>query len=451
MKSMSIVAGALALLLGAAACSSHAAPPAGQGSSTGGAADSSAPTANSGTALAGGSFGSLGAVCGDGTASGSTDVGVSDTAIHIATVADVGATAAPGLNQAFWDSATAFVDWCNAAGGILGRKLVLDKRDAKLTDYLPIVNQSCPVDFAMVGGQSAGDDTGLSARLACKLPDIAPYIFGPQSVDAKLRAAAFPTPNDQVFLGGVHTFFQKFAGTQSAVGAVFPGGATGAQQEKIFTEGLKAIGGKLISVLTYNQGGQVSWTPLVAQLRKAGVKLLLIDADPGSTASLEQAMQSQNWWPEVQVGAPHLYDQQFLKALRIPAQNFYVYTPIVPIEDAPNNPPTQQYIDIVKKYVPNGQIGFPGVESFSAMLLFAQAAKSCGSNLTRDCVMGDIAKTKSWTGGGLTSTADPGDNAMPQCYVVMKITGGTGKLTYERYEPANGFDCSSDNAPHIKP
>ena len=254
------------------------------------------------------------------------------------------------------------MDWCNAAGGILGRKLTLDKTDAALTNYLPEVKLMCPVDFSMVGGQSAGDDTGVAARVACGLPDIAPYIFGPQSVDSTLKAAAFPTPNTQVFLGGVHTFFTQQPALKAAVGAIFPNGATGVEQQKIFTEGLKADGGTLVSVQQYTQGGQLQLGTDHRQHAPGGSQFLLLDADAGSVASLEQAMATANWWPAVQMGAPHLYDDQFLKLMTVMPQNFYVYTPIAPLEEASTNPATAQYINIVKQSVPTAQVGFPGVD-----------------------------------------------------------------------------------------
>ena len=376
------------VLLVATACGSS-------GGNSGGAT-----TGSGAKALTSGTFGGLKDVCGPGHASGATATGVTKSAIRLASVADVGAASSPGLDKAFWDAGTAFVAWCNAAGGILGRKLVLDKRDAALTDYPPIVAQSCTTDLAMVGGQAVLDDTGLSARLKCGLPDIAPYIYGPGSVSAPLKAAAFPTPSDQVFLGGVYKFFAADPALKAAVGAVFPNGAAGAEQEKIFTEGLKAVGGHLVSVQEYNATVQASWSPIVVSLHKAGVKLLLIDADLGPTASLEQAMQSLGWWPQVQVGPPHLYATQFLQQLSVAPQNFYVYTPIVPIEDASSNPATAQYVSIMHAYNPTGQIGFPGVESFSSWLMFATAAKACGSALTRACLMKQISATTSWTRRG---------------------------------------------------
>ena len=47
-------------------------------------------------------------------------------------MADPGAAAAPGLGKEFFQVGDAFMKWCNAAGGINGRKIVLTKYDAKL-------------------------------------------------------------------------------------------------------------------------------------------------------------------------------------------------------------------------------------------------------------------------------------------------------------------------------
>ena len=53
-----------------------------------------------------------------------------------------------------------------------------------------------------------------------------------------------------------------------------------------------------------------------------------------------------------------------------------------------------------------------GINSFSSWLLWAQSAKACGSNLTRECILAEAAKVKSWDGGGLHAPFTPG-NAPP--------------------------------------
>ena len=112
---MAAIAAVTALVL--SACSSH-------GKSTGTTsppAPASSAASTSADASGAGSFGTLGQVCGPGSAKGATDTGVTDSEIHVGTVADVGWSAAPGLLQPIFDGADAFVGWCNAAGGINGR------------------------------------------------------------------------------------------------------------------------------------------------------------------------------------------------------------------------------------------------------------------------------------------------------------------------------------------
>jgi hypothetical protein len=138
-----------------------------------GTSKSSSPTAPRATAAGAGDFGSLKAVCGPGDAKGATDVGVTDTTIRIGTMADPGATAQPGLDQELFDTADAFVKWCNAAGGILGRTLQLDKWDSKLTEVAARMIQACPVDLSLVGNGEAFDSAGVDQRTKCQLPEVA--------------------------------------------------------------------------------------------------------------------------------------------------------------------------------------------------------------------------------------------------------------------------------------
>ncbi|MEY3360585.1 MAG: hypothetical protein RL531_304, partial [Actinomycetota bacterium] len=132
---------ALALSLVAGACSRS-------DSSDGGSTD----TTGGGNAAASGSFGSLGEVCGPGDAKGATAQGVTDTEIRVGTVADPGFAGRPGLNQELFDAATVFTEWCNAAGGIEGRKIKVDLLDAKLVEYRQRILEACEQDFSLVGG-----------------------------------------------------------------------------------------------------------------------------------------------------------------------------------------------------------------------------------------------------------------------------------------------------------
>ena len=162
--------------------------------------------------MANGGFGDLSKVCAKGEAKGATDKGVTDTEIHIGTVTDKGFTGRSGLNKEMVDAANAFATWCNEKGGILGRKIVVDDLDAKLTDYNGVVTQACDTDFALVGGGAVFDDADNGGREACGLPNIPGYVVTPKARVAKLQVQPLPNP--------VYTFA---AGSFDAMERIAPG------------------------------------------------------------------------------------------------------------------------------------------------------------------------------------------------------------------------------------
>jgi hypothetical protein len=171
-------------------------------SSTGAA---SATTTSGGSVdLASGDFGTLKEVCGPGNAKGSTDKGVTDTSISITTMSDPGATAAPGLNQEIFDAADAFVGWCNAAGGILGRKIEVHKRDAALFQVAAKMVEACnQPDFMLVGNGEALDATGVQQRQSCGIPEMPSFDVSTAAGSAKDTIMPIPVPNAQSNMGGL--------------------------------------------------------------------------------------------------------------------------------------------------------------------------------------------------------------------------------------------------------
>src|SRR6266700_1940772 len=109
-----IFAAVAAVAVVAAGCSR-----AGSGSAQSSASASATASASQAASTVG-DFGTLKNVCHGGTASGATAQGVTSDAIQVGVMTDQGFTKDPQLA----DAAKAFASWCNAAGGIDGRKLV---------------------------------------------------------------------------------------------------------------------------------------------------------------------------------------------------------------------------------------------------------------------------------------------------------------------------------------
>ena len=84
------------------------------------------------------------------------DVGITDKVIRLAVVADVDNAVVPGLFQSAVDTVKAWATTVNKAGGIAGRKVVIDFIDSRLSadDARNAVIQACQKDFAMVGSEA---------------------------------------------------------------------------------------------------------------------------------------------------------------------------------------------------------------------------------------------------------------------------------------------------------
>jgi ABC-type branched-subunit amino acid transport system substrate-binding protein len=427
-------------VLGLAAC----------GSSGSGSGGSPAGSGSSGSAsTASGSFGTLGKVCGPGTAKGATATGVTNTSIEVSVIADINVPGAPGLLQPMWDTATAYVDWCNAAGGINGRKLVLDKRDSQETDYLPQVETSCTADLAMVGTMGVLDNTGVAAWEKCGIPNFTAATVSEAAANAKLMYPSNPLPADQENIGGFPVIFQQNPGVQDHIGTLYAEGAAGAREQHTYNEAIAADGGKVVYTAEYNATGQVNWAPYVEAMKKAGVQMLFLNDTIPTSVALDQAMSTAGWYPKIQISPPQDYDTSFLTTGASVAKNYYVYMPSEPLEAASAVPAVAQYKQIVSQYVPTAHLGFFGEMAFGSWLLFSEAAKACGSNLTRTCVEQQVAKQTNWTGGGLQGTINPASNRASDCFIIMKIVNA--KFVQAIPSKLGQFDCNPANVPVIKP
>src|ERR1700728_908712 len=118
----------------------------------------------------------VGKICEPGPGGASTVRGVGAKTINIAVFNDASNTILPGLEVEFTQQATAFADWCNAAGGINGRKIVIDNRDAALFNVAEQMTAACQSDFMAVGGGYAIDASGVPIREKCGLGQISGYL-----------------------------------------------------------------------------------------------------------------------------------------------------------------------------------------------------------------------------------------------------------------------------------
>jgi hypothetical protein len=259
-----------------------------------GAADTTAPAEGSegggGGATGAGDFGDLTEVCGDGDASGATAQGVTDDEIAVGTFADPGFAGRPGLNQELFDAAEVFTAWCNEAGGINGREIVLNQRDTALTEVRARTSEACREDFFLVGGGAVFDNEGQEDRLSCLLPDISGFVVTSEAKGADLLVQPVPNAVDAVNVGAQLYIKERFPDTLDSVGYLtgsLPTTVTVSDQNK---EAAEALGFETVHEAQYNAAGESSWAPFAEALRSNEVKGLQWTGEPENLAKLLQAV-----------------------------------------------------------------------------------------------------------------------------------------------------------------
>ena len=432
----------MVMALVAAACGERGEDPSGGVGGGGQAADTTTPSSGGE-----GDFGTLGGVCGPNEGGGAVPtgddaetLGADDDTIKVGTVSDPGFEGRPGLNIELHDASTAFVEWCNAAGGINGKQIELTLYDSAINNYQPEVEMACDNEFALVGSGAVQDNLWPTVGAACDLIDVAGFSVTPekagQSGQDPTETRTFqpvPNPSDQFPVGANQILLEDFPGSGDRSAILNADLATLIVQAEKQTEAEEAVGQTIVHTDVYNILGEANWTPFATSIRDADVSFLSFVGEGDNLALLQQALQEVGYEPEVTFQEANFYADAYLEAAGAAAEGTFMRIAIWPFEEADQNPATQLYIDNVE--ATGGTVAGLGVQSTSAWLLFATLAAECDreDNLTRSCILEGAAATDEWDGGGLHTATNPGANEIPACVIVMQVQDGA----FTRYAPTD--------------
>ncbi len=426
-------------------------------SSSGGGSNpsgSSAPASATAAAAGKGDFGTLKAICGPGNASGGIGRGVTASTIRIGTTADPGAAAAPGLEQEFFDTADAFSKWCNAAGGINGRKIIVDKWDAKLFNVGQAFTNACQKDFMLVGNGNAFDSAGVKPREGCKQGDIFAYTVSPEAATSAMQVSVNPSNPNQYSYGPLRLLVAAYPDSSKGVGIGSSNLSSLVPQGKRIQESLQKNGVK-VTVLQEQPPSVPNYRPYVEQLKGTGT--IGFDTINGQDITpLYQAMKDVGYTPQFSLLSVQFYLQSSVKA----AQALGTFPPTyigfshLPFELAgPQYPVLTQIKDILNASISSPRFTDFTASSFSAWALWAKEATACGSDLTSACVLQKAAAETAWTGGGLYAPVnlDPIHPQIAKCWLDIRLT--TNGWVYDKKvtNPDNGvYNCDPKNVVAVK-
>lgn len=402
-----------------------------------------------------GDFGTLTEVCGPNQGGGALAdadtgelLGISEDTIEVGTVADPGFTGRLGLNQEIFDTASAFVEWCNAAGGINGKQLELNLHDAAITNYQPVVEEACRTDFALVGAGAVQDNLWPEVGASCGLIDIAGFSVTPQKAGvvgqdlvAQRSVQVIPNPGDRYPLGAIKLLDEEFPDTKERTGFLYADFQTILVTYQKAKAAYEQIGHDVVETAAYALLGESNWQAFAVRMRDAGVESFGFIGEGENLANLQRAMVQIDYRPTVQLMESNFYDQEYLNAAGDAAEGTFIRTAIWPFEEADQNPATQHYLDMVNEI--DGKVAVLGAQSMSAWLLFATAAKECDldDNLTRSCVLETAASTSEWEGGGLHAPTSPATNEGPDCVIVLQVADGA----FTRFLPEEDYHCDPED------
>ena len=314
----------------------------GHGSSSAKAAAPSTSARPTASVSAAGDFGTLKAICGPGKATGATARGVTDTEIHIGTLADPNNTVLPGIGQESFDVGTAFAKWCNAAGGILGRKIVLSEHDSGLFNVAAKMIDACRSDFMLVASANPLDAAGVKPRLACNLAQIPAYVTSSQAATAG-EQVVIDSSIPQVAVGEWRALSKKFPAAFQAISLITVNGAGLDSFAERQRDALTSLGYKVVNFQKAPVTGVANWRPYVESARLAGAKAA-ITLSPDVSA-LVRSFGDVGWKPDVLPLGVQNYNAgtiELAKAGVLPTT--YVTTTYWPFEAADRSPAVRQAI-----------------------------------------------------------------------------------------------------------
>lgn len=394
-------------------------------------------------------FGTLEAPCSEapeGFTPTASDQGVTEDTITIGVVSDrAGPVKIP--TASIEESMQAFVNWCNELGGINGRTLDLKTYDSAIGNTLGAVEEACNGGlFALVGTGSVFDTDGAAASVECGLPDIAAYTATAGKTLAPNVITPVPNPPENNAVGPARYLVDEYPDAVQAAAVISSSQVPAAWTQALRVEETWSAVGFDFIYKGDTSMRQETYSAEAQQMKNDGIRFVTMVSEVAETAKLLRDMDTQGFEPDVVALGAQYYDAELLTE---PAsEGAYIEMNTIPFEEADTVPAMQQYLDAYEA------LGSPikptalGVQAFSAGLLFAEAAKNAGADLTRESLVDAMRNITSWDGGGLHFETNPGEETRAPCALVLQVRDGAFVRAHPE-EPGT-FSCEPENIVEVE-
>jgi hypothetical protein len=398
------------------------------------------------------------------------DVGITDSRIRLAVIADVDNSLAPGVFKASVDAMRAWAKVTNKAGGNAARKVVIDFIDSKLNpnDTRNAIITACASDFALVGsealfmsnvddmvacpnkaGQPIGipDMPGLALDNAEQCSAVSYPLIG--------RGAYCATKNDhpqtyQVPQGDfryylsknkdLHGIFMVPAALESTKNGLLPAYNAGADL------GIEKDGGGFYD--TFQRDPESALTPLIQVIKQNNSTFVYSGSDKMASMRKEAALQgvtSVKVWGCTQA----CYSKPFLESGGADVEGTCsVITSLPFYTEYKRNPTLEKLVAAVGGI---DKADSNAAASWTAALLFQDAtekALATGGTYDRQALFDALQQETKFDAQGIVGPTNVAQHEQPACIVITQVK--KGKLVRVHPKKPGTFDCSPKNLTDIQ-
>ncbi|MBI4729817.1 MAG: ABC transporter substrate-binding protein [Acidobacteria bacterium] len=375
---------------------------------------------------------------------GASDTGVTASTVKIGSIITITGPL-PGQFNAARDAVDSYFKMVNEQGGVCGRSFQLLIRDdgGDTGNNARVARQLLDEDhvFAFVGSHSANDD-GMASVLCDKpVPDIGFQLGWKHTVCKNTY--------------GVPGQLQKRRTGGAAAGTTYLNEKYAVEQVAIFwlqeseVSILSAWSFEAVMLrakpdlkICYEQQTGVFETGFFNYVNNmkdrcdpAAKTAVYSTMENNSNIRLAKAMDSQGFKPAVFVPTSTSYLPSFISEAEGTTEGAVLEVPQLPFERCAErggkpvppctSPELARYVAAINRFHPSSpRPGSFGAGAWGQAALFVEAARSCGANLTRRCVLRHLDARPPFSANGLLSPARPGFHEIYRAGLLLRVQGG---------------------------
>ncbi len=400
------------------------------------------------------------------------DIGITDTEIRLAIIADVENPIVPGLFQGAVDAVRAWAKLVNKEGGIAGRKVVIDFIDSELSADKARngVIKACSDDFAMIGTQALflnNVDDGIACPDArgnpVGLPDMPGIAFEvaqrcspvtyTYSGDTKFCATKDENPQTYYPQRGDFRYYLKKVKDLHGVFTIPSDLKSATDSVKPLVEagvdlGIKKDGEGFFLVSASSP--QSALTPIIQAAKDAESNFVYNSSSFSLMVLLRREAKLQGL-DSVKIWACNqgCYDNEMIKQGGADVEgNYSILTTLPFYSEYKQNPSLKA---LVRELGGIDNLTSNSINAYVAALLFQEAAEKAvadGGTLTRQSLLDALASIDDFDAQGILGPTDVGNHEPSRCIVMTQVKNGKWVRAFPK--KVGTFDCSEENIGELK-